>query len=74
MSDLTLAQAKLRGAKALSEAEQLVRAGRHTPRQASRELIDIYWGIHHRLGMKARVEFDAWFMGQYQEVGKELER
>ena len=72
MGDLTLAQAKLRGAKAFSEAEELVRAGRLTPRQASRELIDIYWGIHHRLGMKARVEFDAWFTAEHQKVGKEL--
>ena len=43
-----------------------------TARNASREIIDIYWGIYHRLGMKARVEFDAWFKAEHEKAGKEL--
>ena len=72
MSDLTLAQAKKKGAQALKEAKELVKSGKMTARNASREIIDIYWGIYHRLGMKARVEFDAWFKAEHEKVGKEL--
>ena len=42
MGDLTLAQAKSRGSKALREAKELVASGKLTARQASREIIDIY--------------------------------
>ena len=72
MSDLTLAQAKKKGAQALKEAQELVKSGKMTARNASREIIDIYWGIYHRLGMKARVEFDTWFKAEHEKVGKEL--
>ncbi len=72
MGDLALAQAKLRGEKALREARELVKSGRLTARQASREVIDIYWGIRNRLGMKARVEFDSWFKTEHEKAGKEL--
>lgn len=72
MGDLTLAQAKQRGAKALKEAEELVRSGKMTARNASREIIDIYWGIYYQLDMKARIEFDAWFKGEHEKAGKEL--
>lgn len=72
MGDLTLAQAKKRGALALKEAKELVRSGKMTARNASREIIDIYWGIYHRLGMKARVEFDAWFKAEHEKAGREL--
>ena len=71
MSDLTLAQAKKEGTRP-SEAKELVRSGKMTARNASREIIDIYWGIYHRLGMKARVEFDTWFKAEHDKAGKEL--
>jgi len=72
MGDLTLAQAKKKGSQALKEAKSLVKSGKLTARQASRELIDIYWGIRSRLGMKARVEFDAWFKAEHEKTGKEI--
>lgn len=72
MSDLTLAQAKKKGAQALKEAKELVRSGRPPARQASREIIDIYWGIYRRLGIKVRVEFDAWFKAEHEKAGKAL--
>ena len=72
MGDLTLAQAKKKAAQAFKEAAELIKAGKITPRNASRELIDIYWGIYHRLGMKARVEFDAWFKTEHEKTGKKV--
>ncbi len=72
MGDLTLAQAKKKATQAFKEAGELVRSGKITPRNVSRELIDIYWGIYHRLGMKARVDFDAWFKAEHDKAGKEL--
>jgi len=72
MGDLTLAQAKKKAAEAFKEAAELIKAGNITPRNASRELIDIYRGIYHRLGMKARVEFDAWFKTEHEKAGKKV--
>ena len=72
MGDLTPAQAKKKAAQAFKEAAELIKAGIITPRNASRELIDIYWGIYHQLGMKARVEFDAWFKTEHEKTGKKV--
>jgi hypothetical protein len=72
LSDLTLAQAKKKGAQALKEAKELVQSGQLTARQGSREIIDIYWGIRNRLGLKARVEFDAWFKAEHEKAAREL--
>jgi len=72
MGDLTLAQARKKGAQTIREAKQLVQSGKMTARNASREIINIYWGIYYRLGLKARVEFDAWFNAEDEKAGKEL--
>ena len=74
MGDLTLAEAKKKGAQALKEAKELVRSGKLTARQASRELIDIYWGIHSRLGIKSRSEFRPWFDEQHKKLGEKIEK
>lgn len=73
VSDLTLAQAKKKGAKALREAKVLIREGKMTPRTAYREVLDVYWGLYRQLGHKARVEFDAWFRAEHEIAGKEIE-
>lgn len=72
MGDLTLAQAKKKAAQAFKEAREVVLAGQLTPRQASREVIDIYWGLYHRLGIKARVVFTDWFNTRHEKLGSEL--
>jgi len=72
MSDLTLAEAKKKARLAFKEAAELVRSGKMTPRNVSRELIDIYWGIYHRLGMKARVEFNEWYKAEHEKTGKKI--
>ena len=72
MGDLSLDKAKEKAARASKEAREVVAAGKMTPRNASRELIDIYWGIYHRLGIKARAEFRPWFEAEHEKAEKEI--
>jgi hypothetical protein len=72
MGNLALAQTKKRGAWALKEAKELGLSDKMTARSASRELIDIYWGLRSRLGIKARVAFDAWFKVEHEKAGNQI--
>lgn len=69
---MTLAKARTEASRAFKTAKESVLSGKVSARSTSEGLIAVFWEILHRLAVKDKPAFIAWFEKKHTALGKEL--